>query len=108
MVYLGLWNGLSKQESWIVPDGGVTARSDPDTSEVVGVDFVVNKLPTPVLVHIDATCLTMVDFTIHHRRVGPCLHLKPCYPVVVNVTGVKVTLEDNSMSVNTNNKARQI
>lgn len=75
------------------PDGWVTAGGDPDTSKVVGVDLVVDELPAPVLVHVNATCLSMVYFAVHYCRVSTSLHLKPSNPVVVDVARVKVPLQ---------------
>ena len=56
-------------------------------------DFVLNKLAQPVLVHVDATGLAVVYLALHHSWVGARLHLKARYSVVVDVILLKVTLE---------------
>lgn len=43
--------------------------------------------------HVDASCLTMMDLTTNHCRIGVCLHLKAGYTVPMDVTALKVTLE---------------
>lgn len=83
---------------FIFSDGGVASRGNPDTGKVVGVDLVVDKLPSTILMYVNAPCLAMVNFTVHHCWVGPCFHLKPCYPVVVNVARVKVALKRNEIN----------
>lgn len=42
--------------------------------------------------HIDAACLTVVDLTANHSRVGVRLHLKAGYTVPVDVTALKISL----------------
>lgn len=42
---------------------------------------------------INASCLSMMDLTAHHCRVGVGLHLKTCYTVSVDVAVLKVTLK---------------
>lgn len=71
----------------------ITVGCDPHTSEVIGIDFVLYKLPPPLLVHVDASRLAVVDLATHHRRVGVRLHLKTCYTVSMDVTIFKVTLK---------------
>lgn len=76
-----------------IPYSRITVWCDPHSSEVVGVDFVLYELTPPILMDIDSARLAMVDFTPNHGGVGPRLHLKPCYPIVVNVIFLKVTLK---------------
>ncbi len=71
----------------------VTVGRDPHTSKIVGIDFVLYKLPPPLLMDVDASCLAMMDLTAHHCGVGVGLHLKACYTVSVDVTVLKVTLK---------------
>ena len=76
----------------ISPDGRVTIRRHPDTSKCIGMDLVLQKLPSAVLVHVDASRLAMVDLAVHYCWVGPSLHLKPCYAIMMNVASIKVAL----------------
>ena len=55
-------------------------------------DLVLNKLSAPVLVHVDAARLAVVDLALDHRRVGARLHLEARDAVVVDVVALKVTL----------------
>lgn len=71
----------------------VTVGCDPHTGKVIGIDFVLYKLPPPLLVDIDASRLAMMDLTTHHCGVGIGLHLKACYTVSMDVTVLKVTLK---------------
>ena len=79
-----------------LPYGGVAVGGDPDAGEIVRVDSVLNELSAPVLVHVDASCLPVVDLTLHDGRIRARLHLKPCDPVVVDVVRFEVTLETNN------------
>lgn len=76
-----------------IPYSRITVWRDPHPSEVVGVDFVLYELTPPILMDIDSARLAVVDFTPNHGGVGSRLHLKPCYPIVVNVIFLKVTLK---------------
>ncbi len=71
----------------------VTVGCDPHTGEVIGIDFVLYKLPPPLLMNVDASRLTMMDLATHHCGVGVGLHLKACYTVSMDVTVLKVTLK---------------
>lgn len=42
--------------------------------------------------HVDAACLTVVDLTANHGRVGVRLHLKAGYTVPVDVTALEISL----------------
>ena len=75
------------------PDSGITPRGDPHTSKVVGVDFILYELSTPIFMHINATSLPMMDLTVDDCWVGSSFDLKASYPVVVDVAWVKVTLQ---------------
>ena len=72
----------------------VAVGGDPDAGEVVGVDAVLYELSAPVLVHVDAAGLPMVDLALHDGRVRSCLHLEPRDPIVVDVVRFKVTLQN--------------
>lgn len=76
-----------------IPYRRVTVGRDPHTGKVIGIDFVLYKLPPPLLVDVDASRLAMMDLTTHHCGVGVCLHLKTCYTVSMDVTILKVTLK---------------
>ncbi len=84
------------QNKWHnIPDSRITIRRHPDTSECVGMNLILQELSSAVLVHVNATRLTVVDFAVHHRRVSTSLDLKPCYAIVVNVASIKVPLYVN-------------
>ena len=72
----------------------VAVGGDPDAGEVVGVDAVLYELSAPVLVHVDAAGLSVVNLALHDGRVRSGLHLEPRDPVVVNVVRFKVTLQN--------------
>lgn len=71
----------------------VAVGRDPHPSEVIGIDFVLYKLPPALLVDVDAARLSVMDLTAHHCGVGVGLHLKACYAVSMDVTVLKVTLK---------------
>lgn len=75
----------------------VTVGRDPHPSEVISIDFVLYKLPPPLLVDIDASRLAMVDLTTHYCGVGIGLHFKACYTVSMDVTVLKVTLKQKRL-----------
>lgn len=56
-------------------------------------DLVLDKLAHAMLVDVDAACLPVVDLAANHCRVSLGLHLKASDAVVVDVIGLKVTLE---------------
>ena len=78
------------------PDGRVAARRHPHAGVVVRVDLVLYELSAPVLVHVDAARLTVVDVAPHHRRVRARLHLEARDPVVVDVVRLKVPLRQSA------------
>lgn len=71
----------------------VTVGGDPHTSKVIGIDFVFYELASTFLVNIDAPRLAVVDLTAYHCRVSIRFHLKPCNPVPVDITALKVALQ---------------
>ena len=75
-----------------VPYRGVAVRGDPHARKVVGVDLVLYELAPPLLVHVDAPGLAVVDLAAHHRGVGVRLHLEARDAVPVDVTALKVAL----------------
>lgn len=75
------------------PYCGVTVGSDPHACKVIRKDLVFNELAATLFMHVDASCLTMMDLTTNHCRIGVCLHLKAGYTVPMDVTALKVTLE---------------
>lgn len=75
------------------PYCGVTVGSDPHACKVIRKDLVFNELAATLFMHVDASCLTMMDLTTNHCRIGVCLHLKASYTVPMDVTALKVTLE---------------
>lgn len=76
-----------------VPYRRVTVGRDPNTGEVISIDFVLYKLPPPLLVDVDASRLAVMDLAAHHRGVGVGLHLEARYTVSMDVTVLKVTLK---------------
>ena len=71
----------------------VAVGRDPHPGEVIGVDFVLYKLPPALLVDVDAARLAVMDLAAHHRGVGVGLHLEACYAVSMDVTVLEVTLK---------------
>lgn len=80
---------VAKQE----PDGGVAVGCYPNAGKVVVVDAVLEELSTAVLVNIDAAGEPVMNVTLDNGWVRSGFHLKPSYPVVVDVVVVKVTLQ---------------
>lgn len=78
----------------ILSDGGITMSCDPDPGVLVRVDFVLNKLPHAVFMHVNTASLAVVYLAVHHSRIGVGLHLKAGNTVVVNVVRVEITLEN--------------
>lgn len=79
------------KENW--PYCRVTVGGDPHTSKIIGIDFVFYELASTFLVNIDAPRLAVVDLTAYHCRVSVRFHLKPCNPVPVDITALKVALQ---------------
>jgi hypothetical protein len=78
-----------------IPDSWVTVGSNPNSSEIIWVDFVFYKLSSAIFMNINTTCLTMVNFTSNNCRVSTCLYFKTSNPVIVNVIWFKITLKRN-------------
>lgn len=78
---------------FIPSNGGVAVGCDPHASILVGVDLILNKLTHAMFMDINATSLTIMDLTTYHSWVGLSLHLKASDAVVVDVIGLKVTLQ---------------
>lgn len=76
-----------------LPYRRVAVGRDPNTGEVISVDFVLYKLPPPLLVDVDASRLAVMDLAAHHCGVGVGLHLEARYTVSMDVTVLKVTLK---------------
>jgi hypothetical protein len=57
------------------------------------VNLVLDELATTVLVNVNAACLTVMDLTLDYHRVGVSLHFEAGNAIVVNVVGLKVTLQ---------------
>lgn len=70
----------------------VAVGRDPHAGKVVGVDFVFYELAPPLLVHINAPRLSVVDLAAHHGGVGVGLHLEAGDAVPVDVAVLKVAL----------------
>lgn len=75
-----------------LPNGGVTVRCDPHPSKVISIDFILYELAPALLVHIDASCLAVVNFTAHHCGVSIRFYLKTCNSISVDVAALKVAL----------------
>lgn len=43
--------------------------------------------------NVDAPRLAMVDLTAYHSGVSVCFHLKPCDPIPVDITALKIALQ---------------
>lgn len=71
----------------------VAVGRDPHAGKVVGVDFVLYELAPPLLVHVNAPRLTVVDLASHHGGVGVGLHLEAGDAVPVDVAVLKVALQ---------------
>ena len=74
------------------PNCWVTVGRDPHAGKVVGVYFVLEELSPPVLMHVDAARLAVVDLTSHHCGISTGFHLKASDAIVVYIVGLKVTL----------------
>lgn len=74
----------------------VAVGRDPHAGKVVGVDFVLYELAPPLLVHVNAPRLTVVDLAAHHGGVGVGLHLEAGDAVPVDVAVLKVALRTES------------
>lgn len=78
----------------------VTVRRDPHTSKIICIDLVFDELAAALLVNVDAPCLPMVDFATNHCGISVRLHLKSGYTVPVDVTALKVTLQNERRKEN--------
>lgn len=76
-----------------LPYRRVTVGSDPHTSKVIGIDFILYKLAPPLLMDVNASRLAVVDLAANNRRVGIRFHLKASYAISMDVTVLKVTLK---------------
>jgi hypothetical protein len=63
------------------------------TRKIIGMYSIFDELAEPILVHINAAGLAMVDFTLDHCWIGARLHLKAGNSIVVNVVLLKVALK---------------
>lgn len=86
-------NSLSEGSQESSPYRGVTVGRDPHASKVVGINFVLYKLAPPLLMDVNAPRLSVMDLTAHNCGVGVGLDLEARYTVSVDVTVLKVTLE---------------
>lgn len=77
------------------PYCGVAIRRDPHACKVVCIDLVFDELAATLFVHIDATSLAVVDLAADHSGVGVRLDLKASYPVPMDVTALKIALEND-------------
>ena len=78
------------------PDGRVTVRRNPNAGKIIVVDAILEELSAAVLMNIDTSSQAVMDVTLDYRWIGSRLHLKPSYPIVVDVVVVKVTLQQNN------------
>jgi hypothetical protein len=78
---------------FVSTDRRVAVGGYPDAREVVRVDLVVYKLTQTVLVNVNTSSLTVVDFALDHGRVGAGFHFETGDAVVVDVVGFEVTLQ---------------
>lgn len=62
------------------------------TRKVIGMDLILYKLAQAILMDVNSTGLTVMDFALDHRRIGAGLHLETRYSIVVNVILFKVSL----------------
>lgn len=75
----------------IAPYCGIAVRGDPHPCKVICIDLVFNELASALFVYIDAPCLTMMDLTTNHCRIGVCFDLKASYTVPMDIAALKVT-----------------
>lgn len=97
-----------KKNRTFIPYGRVTVRCNPDTSKIVWMNLVINKLSPSILVNIYSTCLSMVNFTVDNCWICTSFHLKASYSVVVNVTGIKVALTSEWISIYVQRRLKKI
>lgn len=82
--------------NFIPSNGRITIRCDPNTSKIVRVYFVVDKLAQAVLVHVDTASLAVMDFTLNYSGVCARFYLETGYAVVMDVICLKITLGQKS------------
>lgn len=77
----------------ILANRWITARSDPHAGKVVRMDAVLDKLTQTILVHVDATRLSVMDFTLDNSWIGASFHFEASNAIVVDVIFLKVSLK---------------
>jgi len=76
----------------ITPYCRIAVRSYPNTSKIVTMNFVINKLTKTIFMNIDATCLTMMNFTMYNRWISSSFDFKTSNAVIVNIISFKISL----------------
>lgn len=70
----------------------ITIRSDPNTSKIIAMNSIINKLTKTIFMNIDATCLTMMNFTLYYRWISSSFNFKSSNSVIVNIISFKKSL----------------
>lgn len=99
---------------FIFANGWITIRCDPDacvkmtkkflicthfclislilTCKIIGMYSIFDELAQSILVHINATGLTMMNVAFDHGWIGAGFHLETSYTIVVNIVFLEISL----------------
>lgn len=76
----------------ITPYCWIAVRSNPNTSKIVTMNSIINKLAKTIFMNIDSTCLTVMNLALHNRWIGSSFDFKTSNAVIVNIIGFKKSL----------------
>jgi len=82
------YNHISLRE----PNRWIAVGSNPDACKVVRVYLVFYELSAPVLMDVDAPCLSVVNVALDYGRISTGFHFEPRDTIVMNLILFKVPL----------------
>lgn len=78
----------------------ITIRSNPNASKIITMNSIVYKLTKSIFMNIDSTCLAMMNFTLHNRRICSSFNFKASNAIIVNIISFKKSLYKNNNNNN--------
>ena len=82
----------------VSPNRRVAIARNPDTSEVVGMNLILDKLALTIFMDVNPSCLSMMNFTVHNGWICSGLYFEASNPVIVNIVGLKISLRNINYS----------
>lgn len=79
--------------NFIPSDGRVAIAGYPHASKIIRMNPIIDELTQSVFVNVNTAGLAVMYFTLHNCRVGSCFYFEPCNSVVVDVVGLKKSLQ---------------